>query len=186
MLLTDPVSLLGDSSTLAARESVTDRLRAGTPGKCGSGGVDFSVPVSFGEKKASVSGTENAPKGSVAAAISNATVQLVREYTGRGPTKARTHMGEDLITVVLEDTLTMGERSLVRDGRVDLVLATRKAFQQTMASQLIAAVERYSGRKVRVFLSDNRVDPDVAVESFLLVPRDRESIDGSRDGPAED
>jgi uncharacterized protein YbcI len=133
-----------------------------------------------------VSGTENAPKGSVAAAISSATVKLVREYTGRGPTKARTYMDEDLITVVLEDTLTMGERSLVRDGRVELVLAARKAFQQTMASQLIAAVERHSGRKVRVFLSENHVDPDVAIESFVLVPRDRGSMDGSRGGPAQD
>jgi uncharacterized protein YbcI len=141
--------------------------------------------VPFGERKTSVSGTENAPKVSVAAAISNATVQLLRQYTGRGPTKARTHIGEDLITVVLEDTLTMGECSLVRDGRAELVLATRKAFQQTMASQLIAAVERHSGRKVRVFLSDNHVDPDVAVESFLLVPRDGGSTDGSRGELAE-
>lgn len=132
-----------------------------------------------------MSGTENVRKGSVAAEISNATVKLMHEYTGRGPTKARTYVDENLITVVLEDTLTMGERSLVRDGRADLVLATRKAFQQTMASQLVAAVERYSGRKVRVFLSDNHVDPDVAVESFLLVPRDQ-SMDEPRGGPAKD
>jgi uncharacterized protein YbcI len=128
-----------------------------------------------------VSGTENVPKGSVAAEISNATVKLMHEYTGRGPTKARTYIDENLITVVLEDTLTMGERSLVRDGRTGLVLATRKAFQQTMGSQLVAAVERYSGRKVRVFLSDNHVDPDVAVESFLLLPREQ-----SMGGPAGD
>jgi uncharacterized protein YbcI len=142
-----------------------------------------------------VSGTENVPKGSVAAEISNATVKLMHEYTGRGPTKARTYMDENLITVVLEDTLTMGERSLVRDGRTNLVLATRKAFQQTMGSQLVAAVERYSGRKVRVFLSANHVDPDVAVESFLLVPRDQSmdgsigrpqgSVDGIKDGPPQ-
>ena len=70
-----------------------------------------------------------------------------------------------------EDTLTMGERSLVRDGEVELVLAMRKAFQRTMGPELIAAVERESGRKVVAFLSDNRADPDVAVESFVLVPR---------------
>ena len=117
-----------------------------------------------------VSSTEHAPKGSVAADISNATVSLMHEYTGRGPTKARTYINENLITVVLEDTLTMGERSLVRDGEVELVIATRKAFQRTMGPQLIAAVERHSGRKVRAFLSDNHVDPDVAVESFVLAP----------------
>jgi uncharacterized protein YbcI len=95
----------------------------------------------------------------------------MREYTGRGPTKARTYINDDLITVVLQDTLTMGERSLVRDGEVDLVLASRKAFQRTMSSQMVAAVERHSGRTVYAFLSDNHADPDVAVESFVLVPQ---------------
>lgn len=95
----------------------------------------------------------------------------MREYTGRGPTKARTYIDEDLITVVLQDTLTMGERSLVRDGEVDLVLTSRKAFQRTMSCQLIAAVEEHSGRRVLAFLSDNHIEPDIAVESFVLTPR---------------
>jgi uncharacterized protein YbcI len=104
----------------------------------------------------------------------------MREYTGRGPTKARTYINEDLITVVLQDTLTMGERSLVRDGEGELVISTRKAFQRTMSSQMIAAVERHSGRNVMAFLSDNHIDPDVAVESFVLVPRsDPQSADSS-------
>ncbi len=94
----------------------------------------------------------------------------MREYTGRGPTKARTIIDEDLITVVLQDTLTMGERSLVRDGETDLVLTSRKAFQRTMSTQLIAAVERLSGRSVYAFLSDNHIDPDIAVETFVLAP----------------
>ncbi|HTC59286.1 MAG TPA: Na-translocating system protein MpsC family protein [Solirubrobacteraceae bacterium] len=110
------------------------------------------------------------PKGSISAAISSAVVQLIREYTGRGPTKARTYIDEDLITVVLQDTLTMGERSLVRDGEADLVLTSRKAFQRTMSTQLIAAIERHSGRSVFAFLSDNHIDPDIAVETFVLSP----------------
>jgi uncharacterized protein YbcI len=110
------------------------------------------------------------PKGSISAAISSAVVQLMREYTGRGPTKARTYIDEDLITVVLQDTLTMGERSLVRDGEADLVLTSRKAFQRTMSTQLIAAIERHSGRSVYAFLSDNHIDPDIAVETFVLAP----------------
>jgi uncharacterized protein YbcI len=126
----------------------------------------------LGENGAGMSSTEHVPTGIVAAAISSATVKLLHEYTGRGPTKARTYFDGDLITVVLQDTLTMGERSLVRDGQVELVLAARKAFQLTMASDLIAAVERHSRRRVDAFLSDNHVDPDVAVESFVLAPRD--------------
>jgi uncharacterized protein YbcI len=120
-------------------------------------------------------GMSDTPKGAISSAISGAVVQLMREYTGRGPTKARTYIDEDLITVVLQETLTMGERSLVNDGKVELVLRMRKAFQTTMAVQLTAAVERHSGRRVYAFLSDNHIDPDVAVESFVLIPRAAEA-----------
>jgi uncharacterized protein YbcI len=109
---------------------------------------------------------------SVSAAISNATVRLLSEYTGRGPTKARTYIQDDLVTVVLRDTLTKGERSLHSAGRTNIVLANRSAFQDTMGSDLIAAVEKHSGRTVEAFLSSNHVDPDIAVESFVLVPED--------------
>jgi uncharacterized protein YbcI len=119
------------------------------------------------------------PKGSISAAISSAVVQLMREYTGRGPTKARTYIDEDLITVVLQDTLTMGERSLVRDGEADLVLTSRKAFQRTMSTQMIAAIERHSGRSVYAFLSDNHIDPDIAVETFVLAPLVDDGDDGN-------
>jgi uncharacterized protein YbcI len=109
--------------------------------------------------------------GSVSSAISNGVVRLLSEYTGRGPTQARTYVDEHLITTVLQDTLTKGERSLVRNGQIDLVLANRKAYQNAMGPDLIACVEEASGRKVAAFLSDNHIDPDYAVESFVLAPR---------------
>ncbi len=115
---------------------------------------------------------EHPPTVGLHAAISNAVVRLLAEYTGRGPTKARTYINEDYIAVVLQDTLTKGERSLVRDGKTELVLATRKAYQNTMSRDLVAAVEQLTGRTVYAFLSDNRTDPDVAVESFVLAPQD--------------
>jgi uncharacterized protein YbcI len=74
--------------------------------------------------------------------------------------------------VVLQDGMTRGERSLVRDGRTELVLSTRKAYQETMREDLVAAVEEITGRTVYAFLSDNHADPDVAVECFVLTPRD--------------
>ena len=110
--------------------------------------------------------------GMVALAISNATVRILNEYTGRGPTKARTYVNENLITVVLQDNLTKGDRSLLADGQIQLVLANRKAYQNTMAPALVAAVEELSGRQVLAFLSDNQVEPDYAVESFVLAPLD--------------
>ena len=112
------------------------------------------------------------PNGhSTSAEISNAVVHLLSEYTGRGPTKARTYINDDLISVVLRDTLTKGERSLIANGSVDVVLDARKAYQAAMKQDLIAVIEKYSGRSVLAFMSENHIDPDIAVESFVLAPQ---------------
>ncbi len=112
--------------------------------------------------------------GSKAAAISNHIVRTMSEYTGRGPTKARTHIHDDVVTCVLQDTLTKGERSLVGDNRDELVLGTRKAYQMTMRAELVSGVELILGRTVSAFMSDNHIDPDVAVEVFVLTPVSKE------------
>lgn len=109
-------------------------------------------------------------RGQLSAAISNAVVKVFHEYTGRGPKRARSVVSDDLISVVLEETLTKGERQLVADGKSDVVLQSRDAYQDTMRDALIASVEELTGREVRAFLSGNSIDPDVAVESFVLEP----------------
>jgi uncharacterized protein YbcI len=106
--------------------------------------------------------------GSLSAAISNAVVGLLHDYTGRGPTHARTTIGPDTIVVTLRDSLTKAERSLAHSGQEVEVLAMRRAFQNTMRDDLVAAVERLTGRTVEAFLSDNLHEPDVAVEVFLM------------------
>jgi len=118
--------------------------------------------------------TEERPRGSGALEISNMVVGLVRDYTGRGPTKARTYINDDLISVVLQDTLTKGELSLVRDGEAERVLDTRKAYQRTMRDVLVAGVEEVTGRTVVAFMSDNHIDPDMAAEIFVLGPEQAE------------
>jgi uncharacterized protein YbcI len=114
--------------------------------------------------------TDRPVGGERAAAISNMVVKLVSEYTGRGPTKARTYLNDDVITVVLQEMLTKAERSLVRDGQSDLVLRTRLAFQQTMRKDFVEGVEQITGGKVLAFLSANHMVPDIAVETFILEP----------------
>jgi uncharacterized protein YbcI len=73
-----------------------------------------------------------------------------------------------MVTVVLKDTLTKGEISLVENDHGELVLATRKTFQEVMGADLTAGVEEILQRKVVAFLSANHIDPDIAVETFLL------------------
>ncbi len=108
--------------------------------------------------------------GSVAADISRGTVQLFHEYTGRGPTKARTVISKGTVAIVLADTLTRGERSLVGMGEQEHVLHTRRNYQRLMRNDLVQLVERLTDRTVEAFFSDNHIDPDYAVEFFLLEP----------------
>jgi uncharacterized protein YbcI len=59
-------------------------------------------------------------QSSPAAAISRGAVQLLREYTGRGPTKARTTINHDSVMIVLGDTLTRASASWPRRvGRIE-------------------------------------------------------------------
>jgi uncharacterized protein YbcI len=109
--------------------------------------------------------------GPRSAAISNAMVQLLHEYTGRGPTRARTTISEDLVVCLLADTLTKSERRLVDGGEEALVLEERSTFQRLMREEAIGAVERVSGRTVMAFMSNNHIDPDLAVETFVLAPQ---------------
>jgi hypothetical protein len=41
-----------------------------------------------------------------------------------------------------------------------------------MGDELSAAVQDTTGRRVIAFLSANHLDPDVAIESFMLAPGD--------------
>jgi uncharacterized protein YbcI len=128
---------------------------------------------------------------SLTSAISNAVVRIYAEHIGRGPTKARTVVSRNLVSVVLEDTFTKGERTLVDAGERDTVLATRHAYQRALREPLRAAVEQLTGRKVVTVLSDHQDDPDVAIENFILEPdvldearlaRVRDATVDSRDG----
>ena len=107
---------------------------------------------------------------SAAAQISTGAVQLLHKHTGRGPTKARTTINADTVMIVMADTLTRAERTLVDNGFEKSVLSTRHEFQMAMREELVALVERHVERKVIAFMSDNHVDPDYAAEVFVLEP----------------
>ena len=114
---------------------------------------------------------ERARNGGIGAlhlAISNAVVGQMREYTGRGPTKARTSIRENIVVVMLEQTLTKGEQSLVARGREEKVLEIRQEYQAAMRDSCCAAIAELTGRSVSAMLSANHIDPDLAAEIFVL------------------
>jgi uncharacterized protein YbcI len=115
---------------------------------------------------------QQSARGEMAAEISRRSVQILREYTGRGPTKARTTIDEDLVSVVLADTLLKGEQHLVEAGEEQTVLDTRQKFQKAMRDDLTSTVQEVTGRRVIAFVSGNHIDPDLAVETFVLEPQE--------------
>jgi len=97
-------------------------------------------------------------------------VQVLHDFTGRGPTRAHTVINRDSVLILVGDTLTKGERTLVATGQEQFVIDMRHRFQKAMQEDLIAAVEKIMGRKVIAFMSANHVDPDMAAEVFALEP----------------
>jgi uncharacterized protein YbcI len=113
---------------------------------------------------------EDLARDRVKAKISDEIVRLFAAHTGHGATRAWTTLDDDLIVCVLQDVLSKGEQNLVRSGERETVLRTRSAYQEMMEREAVAAVEQLSGRRVKAFTSANHLEPDLAVEVFVLEP----------------
>lgn len=103
-----------------------------------------------------------------AQAISNAITKLQRDHYGRGPDSVRTVIGYDHIICFLENSFMPVERTLLDAGEGDAVRTTRIAFQRAMEDRFKSVVEEITGRKVRAFLSQVALEPDISVEVFVL------------------
>jgi uncharacterized protein YbcI len=106
--------------------------------------------------------------GQARATIVGEMVRLHREYYGRGPTKARAHMTGGVVVVLLEETFTPAERTLIEHGEADGIQDIRRRFQRVMGDQFISIVEQATGRHVRSFFSDTDLTEDISIELFLL------------------
>ena len=99
-------------------------------------------------------------------------VKLYKELFGRGPTQTRTHWcGNDVLTVILRDTLTPAERNLVKMGEHQRLRDVRMFFQYATVREFCEPIEQATGRKVLSFISgiDTEVE-GLAVELFVLHP----------------
>jgi uncharacterized protein YbcI len=117
-------------------------------------------------------------------AVTNAVVGIHSDCVGRGPTKAKAFCSDNVVVVVLEDTLTKGERNLVANGRADAALEMRRQLQHTMRTRLVETIESLTGRVVIALLTDSQIRPDVASHVFVLDGALGESDSPTRlDGP---
>jgi uncharacterized protein YbcI len=109
-------------------------------------------------------------RGEMLAQISTGLVQLHSRYYGKGPTKAKTHMVDDAVICILRGGFTTVERTLLDTGEVESVYQMRRSFQLAMEGDFRRIVEEATGRKVIAYMSSIHVEPDLAVELFVLEP----------------
>jgi uncharacterized protein YbcI len=97
-------------------------------------------------------------------------VKLHARHYGRGPTKAKTHLTQDLAVCVLEEVFMPAEKTLIAAGNSQQVRSTRDAFQLALEDDFVAIVEQATGRKVRGFFSQVHIGSETAIEFFLFEP----------------
>jgi uncharacterized protein YbcI len=123
--------------------------------------------------------------GELLSAISNLVVGVYADHIGRGPTKARTFVDNDIVVCVMEDTMTTAEKTLASSGRAATVIQIRANFHETMRKELVTGVEALTGRRVVAFIGGASLSPDIASELFVLDGRRDRAPSGSRLRSAE-
>jgi uncharacterized protein YbcI len=98
-------------------------------------------------------------------------VRLLAHYVGRGPTKARTTLSQNLVVVTFGDTMTRAELNLVAAGEAESVASMRRVFQATMREEAVRSVEEILGRAVIAYLADIDTSANIALVAFVLAPR---------------
>ncbi len=107
--------------------------------------------------------------GDTLTAVSTALVQLFRDHYGRGPTKAKTYVDDDLLVCVLREAgSTPFEDTLARNGGEARVLGLRRVLQATLKPVAMQEVAKITGREVKGVLYDSLLDPDLTVLAFML------------------
>ena len=103
------------------------------------------------------------------AQISTTIVGILRDHYGRGPMKAKTYAIDDIVVCVMRGSgFTPLEQTIMDSGEPQRVIDMREDFQRVMANRYREAIEELTGRKVRAFLSQAHVDPDITMEIFFM------------------
>jgi uncharacterized protein YbcI len=99
-------------------------------------------------------------------------VALLKEFYGRGPTRAKSYYEDDLVVCVLRGGFSRVEQTLLDGGRGAAVIHQRMEFQEVMRDRFAGVIEQATGRPVIGFMSGNQQHPDLMCEVFVLGPTD--------------
>jgi uncharacterized protein YbcI len=79
-------------------------------------------------------------------AISRGMTSVYKDFIGRGPTNVRTYI----------------------DDKGESVRQMRREFQNSIKEQAVALIEETTDHEIIAFLSDHSIEPDAAIEVFIL------------------
>jgi uncharacterized protein YbcI len=123
--------------------------------------------------------------GDLLTAISDGMVALLKEFYGRGPSRAKSYYEDDLVVCVLRGGFSRVEETLLEGGRGSAVIQQRMEFQDVMRARFTDVIEGATGRPVIGFMSGNQQHPDLMCEVFILGPTDlidEHELDGAASG----
>ena len=102
------------------------------------------------------------------AEVSQAVVKYEREYMGRGPTDARTHLLLDMVIVRLKGILTPAEHQLVKVQGVELLKEVRTKLLETGRQRLEKSIQEITGLPVVSMHSDLSTKTGERIVIFVL------------------
>ncbi len=96
-------------------------------------------------------------------------------------------MLDDFLMVVMRDSVTQSELTMLEFGEQDLVRQFRQTFQNRMDETLVGKIEEVTGRKVITYQSQILFDPHIVIEIFFFDrPADEEQTHETAVGQLED
>ena len=122
--------------------------------------------------------------GDVLTAISDGMVALLKEFYGRGPSRAKSYYQDDLVVCLLRGGFSQVEQTLLEGGRGSAVIQQRMEFQDLMRDRFEAVIKAATGRDVIGFMSGNQQGPDIMCEVFILAPTDLLDDNGAAAQPS--
>ncbi len=118
---------------------------------------------------------EKKTKGQVEAQFSKAIIKFEREYLGRGPVEAKTHIHKDMIIVRLNGVFTPAEEQLAKTAEgADLIKRLRTQLLDTSRATLENIVSSITGAQVMSLHTDISTRRGERIIIFVL-DRDMET-----------
>lgn len=101
-------------------------------------------------------------------AISREMVKAMKTYYGRGPTKAKSYLMDDLLFIVMREGITQAEQTMLSAGKEDEVQSFRRQFEKIMAERLVGTIEQLTNREVVAHQSQVLFEPPMVVQVFVF------------------